>query len=201
MEKEFFLCTVVVYRTHTERDKAAEPNSDKRSRRSIIFAALHGTSGKGGYGKVYKGYCSNGVAVAIKRILARKVFESEIEVSSRVHHKNIVSLVGFCIEQGELLLVYEFMSKGSLRDNLAGNILLDENLNAKVADFVISKMVSEKEKGHVSSQGRGIIAQVESVIVAGTIGYLDPEYYQNKVLSEKSDVYSFGVVMLELITA
>ncbi|KAJ4813595.1 protein kinase family protein [Rhynchospora pubera] len=201
--------------------------------------------GADGYGKVYKGYCSNGVVVAIKRIRTlndRKEIESEIEVSSRVHHKNIVSLVGFCLEQGEMLLVYEYISKGSLRDNLVGksgtyldwkkrlqialdsaralaylhelatpliihrdvkslNILLDENLNAKVADFVLSKMVSEKEKGHVSSQGRGILAQVEDELVAGTFGYLDPEYFSTGTLSEKSDVYSFGVVMLELLTA
>ncbi|KAJ1700467.1 hypothetical protein LUZ63_000246 [Rhynchospora breviuscula] len=204
--------------------------------------------GEGGYGKVYKGYCSNGVVVAIKRptlqdFWVRKDLESKIEVSSRVHHKNIVSLVGFCLEQGELLLVYEYTSKGSLRDNLAGkgganlnwekrlqialdsarafaylhelanpmiihrnvtskNILLDENLNSKVADFGISKIVSEKERGYASYQGRGIIARVEyEVNENDTFGYLDPEYFFTIVLSEKSDVYSFGVVMLELITA
>ncbi|KAJ4801807.1 Leucine-rich repeat protein kinase family protein [Rhynchospora pubera] len=204
--------------------------------------------GKGGYGKVYKGYCSNGVVVAIRKRRAkkgyswgRKEFESEIEVLSRVHHKNIVSLVGFCLEQGEQALVYEYMSKGTLRDNLAGkgrmhldwkkrlqialdsarglaylhelaypliihrfvkpsNILLNENLNAKVTNFGLSKLVYEKQTGNVSSQGKGTLAHVEYENFAGTIGYIAPEYLQTGLLSEKSDVYSFGVVMLELIT-
>ncbi|KAJ3704848.1 hypothetical protein LUZ61_008553 [Rhynchospora tenuis] len=203
--------------------------------------------GEGGYGKVYKGYCSNGVIVAIRRAKkgyswGRKEFESEIEVLSRVHHKNIVSLLGFCLEQGEQALVYEYISKGTLRDNLAGkggmhldwkkrleialdsarglaylhelaypliihrfvkpsNILLDENLNAKVTNFGLSKLVSEEQTGNISSQGKGILAHVESENFAGTIGYIAPEYLQTGLLSEKSDVYSFGVVMLELITA
>ncbi|KAJ3704851.1 hypothetical protein LUZ61_008556 [Rhynchospora tenuis] len=219
--------------------------------------------GAGSYGEVYKGCCSNGVIVAVKRygsFRSTKQFQIEIEVLSRVHHKNIVSLIGFCTDQGEQILVYEYMSNGSLRDYLAGkcgvylnwekrlqialdsaralaylhelanlriihrdvkpgNIMLDENLNAKVANFGLSKLVSEKEKGHVSSQGRGIIARVESekghvssqgrgIIervesepVAATVAYLDPEYFHTQILSEKSDVYSFGLVMLDLITA
>ncbi|KAJ4819786.1 Leucine-rich repeat protein kinase family protein [Rhynchospora pubera] len=157
-------------------------------------------------------------------------FKNEIELLSRVHHKNLVGLVGFCYEQGEQLLVYEYISNGTLRENLVGkggmhldwrkrlqialgsarglaylhelahppiihrdikstNILLDDSLTAKVADFGLSKLLADTQKGHVSTQ------------VKGTLGYLDPEYYMTQQLSEKSDVYSFGVVMLELITA
>ncbi|KAJ1701497.1 hypothetical protein LUZ63_001276 [Rhynchospora breviuscula] len=205
--------------------------------------------GEGGYGKVYKGCCTNGVAVAIKRrskksLQGKKEFESEIEVLSRVHHKNIVSLLGFCCEQGEELLVYEYISNGTLIDNLIGkggvyldwdqrlqialdsaralsylhelvdpliihrdlkptNILLDENFNANVTDFGLSKMVSEKEKGHDSSKDIGTgrtVTRVQSMVM-GTHGYADPEYIKTGFFSEKSDAYGFGTVMLELITA
>ncbi|XP_012573816.1 leucine-rich repeat receptor protein kinase HPCA1-like isoform X2 [Cicer arietinum] len=191
--------------------------------------------GFGGYGKVYKGVLRDGKIVAIKRAQQGSMqggleFKNEIELLSRVHHKNLVGLVGFCFEQGEQMLVYEFITNGSLRETLSGrsdiqldwkrrlrialgsarglaylhelanppiihrdvkstNILLDENLTAKVADFGLSKLVSDSEKGHVSTQ------------VKGTLGYLDPEYYMTQQLTEKSDVYSFGVVMLELITS
>ncbi|PIA59777.1 hypothetical protein AQUCO_00400579v1 [Aquilegia coerulea] len=191
--------------------------------------------GSGGYGKVYRGLLPNGQVVAIKRAQLGSMqggfeFKTEIELLSRVHHKNLVSLVGFCFEQGEQMLVYEYMPNGTLRDSLSGrsgiyldwkrrlritlgsarglaylhelanppiihrdikstNILLDENLTAKVADFGLSKLVNDTAKGHVSTQ------------VKGTLGYLDPEYYMTQQLTEKSDVYSFGVVMLELITS
>ncbi|KAK2647383.1 hypothetical protein Ddye_014872 [Dipteronia dyeriana] len=191
--------------------------------------------GSGGYGKVYRGMLSDGQVVAIKRAQQGSMqggneFKTEIELLSRVHHKNLVGLVGFCFQEGEQMLVYEFLSNGTLRESLSGrsgihldwkrrlrvalgsarglaylhelanppiihrdvkstNILLDENLTAKVADFGLSKLVSDSSKGHVSTQ------------VKGTLGYLDPEYYMTQQLTEKSDVYSFGVVMLELITA
>lgn len=191
--------------------------------------------GSGGYGKVYRGMLPDGLVVAIKRAQQGSMqggleFKTEIELLSRVHHKNLVGLVGFCFEQGEQMLVYEYMPNGTLREGLSGrsgipldwkrrlrialgsarglaylhdlanppiihrdvkssNILLDENLTAKVADFGLSKLVSDSAKGHVSTQ------------VKGTLGYLDPEYYMTQQLTDKSDVYSFGVVMLELISA
>ncbi|KAK8928636.1 putative leucine-rich repeat receptor-like protein kinase [Platanthera zijinensis] len=189
--------------------------------------------GSGGYGKVYRGMLPDGRMVAIKRSNAGSTqggleFKTEIELLSRVHHKNLVDLVGFCFQQGEGMLVYEYVPNGTLRQGLSGesgiqldwtrrlrialdsarglaylhefanppiihrdikssNILLDANLNAKVADFGLSKLVSE-DLSQISTQ------------VKGTLGYLDPEYYMTQILTEKSDVYSFGVVMLELIT-
>ncbi|XP_042963078.1 leucine-rich repeat receptor protein kinase HPCA1-like isoform X1 [Carya illinoinensis] len=191
--------------------------------------------GSGAFGKVYRGLLSDGLVVAIKRAQQGSTqglleFKTEIELLSRVHHKNLVGLVGFCFEQEEQMLIYEFMPNGTIRDSLSGksgiyldwnrrlyvalgsgtglaylhehanppiihrdvkstNILLDENLTAKVADFGLSKLVSDTSNGHVSTQ------------VKGTMGYLDPEYYQTQQLTEKSDVYSFGVFMLELLTS
>ncbi|KAH7423977.1 hypothetical protein KP509_12G083900 [Ceratopteris richardii] len=191
--------------------------------------------GAGGYGKVYKGELPNKDKVAIKRsnrlsMQGAMEFKNEIELLSRVHHRNLVSLVGFCIDQGEQMLVYEFIENGSLRDALTGvngikldwhrrllialgaarglaylhelanppiihrdvkssNILLDVNLDAKVADFGLSKLAPDAGKTHVTTQ------------VKGTVGYLDPEYYLTEQLTEKSDVYSYGVVLLELLTS
>ncbi|XP_028792796.1 probable leucine-rich repeat receptor-like protein kinase At5g49770 [Neltuma alba] len=191
--------------------------------------------GSGGYGKVYRGTLPSGQLVAIKRAqkqsnLGVLQFKAEIELLSRVHHKNLVSLLGFCFERGEQMLVYEFVPNGTLKDSISGksgirldwarrlkvalgtarglaylhehanppvihrdikstNILLDERLNAKVADFGLSKPMDNCEKDHVTTQ------------VKGTMGYLDPDYYTTQQLTEKSDVYSFGVLMLELITA
>ncbi|XP_054776799.1 leucine-rich repeat receptor protein kinase HPCA1-like isoform X2 [Prosopis cineraria] len=191
--------------------------------------------GTGDYGKVYKGTLPNGQLVAIKRAQKESVqgafeFKAEIELLSRVHHKNLVGLLGFCFEKREQMLVYEHVSNGSLKDTLSGksgfkldwirrlkialgtarglaylhehanppiihrdiksnNILLDERLNAKVADFGLSKSMVDTEKDHITTQ------------VKGTLGYLDPEYYMSQQLTEKSDVYSFGVLLMELITA
>nr|GMC93609.1 probable leucine-rich repeat receptor-like protein kinase At5g49770 [Ipomoea batatas] len=83
--------------------------------------------GSGGYGKVYRGLLSTGQVVAIKRAQQGSMqggmeFKTEIELLSRVHHKNLVGLVGFCFEQGEQMLVYEFMSNGSLRESLSGHV-------------------------------------------------------------------------------
>ncbi|KAH9627144.1 hypothetical protein KSS87_018384 [Heliosperma pusillum] len=182
--------------------------------------------GAGGFGKVYKGILGNKQIVAIKRcqegsMQGSREFKNEIELLSRVHHKNLVKLVGFCYVQGEQMLVYEFIPNGTLMDSLLGtsgiqldwvrrlmvtlgaarglqylheladppiihrdikstNILLDERLIAKVADFGLSKLFGDTEKGY---------------------GYMDPEYYMTNQVTEKSDVFSFGVVMMEMVTA
>ncbi|XP_039133373.1 probable leucine-rich repeat receptor-like protein kinase At5g49770 [Dioscorea cayenensis subsp. rotundata] len=191
--------------------------------------------GSGGYGKVYKGTLLDGQMVAVKRAQEDSMqggheFKNEIELLTRVHHRNLVNLVGFCFDQGEQMLVYEYLPNGTLRESLSGmsgirldwkkrlwialdaarglsylhfladppivhrdiksnNILLDNHLHAKVADFGLSKPMTNDRKGHVTTQ------------VKGTMGYLDPEYYMTQQLTEKSDVYSFGVLLLELITA
>ncbi|XP_024006200.1 probable LRR receptor-like serine/threonine-protein kinase At1g51860 isoform X2 [Eutrema salsugineum] len=159
-----------------------------------------------------------------------KEFKAEVELLLRVHHRHLVGLVGYCDDGDNLALIYEYMANGDLRENMSGkrggnvltwenrmqiaveaaqgleylhngcrppmvhrdvkttNILLNERSGAKLADFGLSRSFPIDGECHVST------------VVAGTPGYLDPEYYRTNWLSEKSDVYSFGVVLLEIVT-
>ncbi|XP_027344865.1 proline-rich receptor-like protein kinase PERK1 [Abrus precatorius] len=189
--------------------------------------------GQGGFGYVHKGVLPNGKIVAVKQLKSEsrqgeREFHAEVEVISRVHHRHLVSLVGYCISDSQRMLVYEFVPNDTLefhlhgkdrpsmdwstrmriatgsakglaylhedcnpkiihRDIKASNILLDNNFEAKVADFGLAKFSSDTET-HVSTR------------VMGTFGYMAPEYAASGKLTEKSDVFSFGVVLLELIT-
>ncbi|WVY93625.1 hypothetical protein V8G54_032713 [Vigna mungo] len=94
--------------------------------------------GQGGYGKVYKGTLSDGTVVAIKRaqegsLQGEKEFLTEISLLSRLHHRNLVSLIGYCDEEGEQMLVYEFMSNGTLRDHLSAKEPLTFAMRLKIA--------------------------------------------------------------------
>ncbi|XP_075485391.1 putative serine/threonine-protein kinase-like protein CCR3 [Primulina tabacum] len=207
--------------------------------------ALENKIGEGSFGVVYKGKLHDGREVAIKRSETgpktkkfqekESAFESEIAFLSRLHHKHLVRLVGYCNERDERLLVYEYMKNGALHDHLHGknnseksssivnswkmrikialdasrgieylhnyavppiihrdikssNILLDLNWTARVSDFGLSLMGPENDRDY------------RPMKAAGTVGYIDPEYYGLNVLTTKSDVYGLGVVLLELLT-
>lgn len=201
--------------------------------------------GAGSFGVVYRGKLSDGREVAIKRGDTEEhvkkfqekesAFDSEVAFLSRLHHKHLVGLVGYCEERDERLLVYDYMKNGALYDHLhhkdnihkdssvlnswkmrisicldasrgieylhnyavppiihrdikSSNILLDYHWTARVSDFGLSLLGPQSDRDFRPTKA------------AGTVGYIDPEYYGLNVLTAKSDVYGLGVVLLELLT-
>ncbi|KAG6398656.1 hypothetical protein SASPL_140123 [Salvia splendens] len=134
--------------------------------------------GEGGYGIVYSGQLINGTVVAVKRLLnnlgqAEKEFRVEVEAIGHVRHKNLVRLLGYCIEGTHRLLVYEYVNNGNLEQWLHGAMA---------------------HHGHLTWEGR------MKILLGTAKGYVAPEYASSGFLNEKSDVYSFGVLLLESIT-
>ncbi|XP_009396747.3 probable LRR receptor-like serine/threonine-protein kinase At5g59680 [Musa acuminata AAA Group] len=229
--------SVVVYSQQREHQISFESRQFTYTQLENITNKFTTVIGKGGFGMVYHGCLETGKQVAIKmRSVSSpqgmKEFLAEAQNLTKIYHRNLVSLVGYCMDGNCLALVYEYMKQGNLRDHLrdkagcakvlswgqrlqialdaaqgldylhkgckppiihrdvkSSNILLSEELEAKIGDFGLSKSFHSDEQTHVSTG-----------TVVGTPGYIDPEYHQNYQLTEKSDVYSFGVVLLELIT-
>ncbi|OVA19591.1 Protein kinase domain [Macleaya cordata] len=190
--------------------------------------------GKGGCSRVYKGFLSDGKPVAVKVLTvskeAWKDFILEIDIISSLKHKNITPLLGVCIDNNDLILAYDFFSKGSLEENLhAGKEEkhgLSWEVRFKVAigiaeaisylhnectrpvihrDIKSSNvLLSEEFEPQLSDFGLAIWAPTSSaethLDVVGTFGYLAPEYFMYGKVSDKIDVYSYGVLLLELLS-
>jgi serine/threonine protein kinase len=189
--------------------------------------------GEGGFGAVYKGYLTDlDIPIAVKKISrgskqGRKEYITEVKIISRLRHRNLVQLIGWCHDRGEFLLVYEFMPNGSLdfslfgkrstlpwlvrykislglasallylheeweqcvvhRDIKSSNVMLDSSFSVKLGDFGLARLMDHE----LGPQTTGL---------AGTLGYMAPEYISTGRASKESDVYSFGVVALEIAT-
>ncbi|XP_076954113.1 putative receptor-like protein kinase At5g18500 [Bidens hawaiensis] len=191
--------------------------------------------GEGGYGVVYRGTLVNRNPVAVKKLLnnvgqAEKEFRAEVEAIGHVRHKNLVRLLGYCIEGTHRLLVYEYVNNGNLEQWLHGAMrqhgyltwearikvllgtakalaYLHEAIEPKVVHRDIKSsniLIDDDFNAKVSDFGLAkLLGAGKSHIttrVMGTFGYVGPEYANTGLLNEKSDVYSFGVVLLESIT-
>ncbi|KAK2452477.1 putative receptor protein kinase [Trifolium repens] len=191
--------------------------------------------GEGGFGIVYKGRLFNGEEIAVKRLSMNSgqgdsEFKNEVVLVAKLQHRNLVRLLGFCLEGRERVLVYEFVHNKSLdyfifdqakraqlnwelrykiilgiargilylhedsrlriihRDLKASNILLDEEMNPKIADFGMARLF-------VADQ-----TQENTKRIVGTYGYMAPEYAMHGQFSVKSDVFSFGILVLEIVS-
>ncbi|KAK9155889.1 hypothetical protein Sjap_003369 [Stephania japonica] len=191
--------------------------------------------GRDGFGVVYKGTLSNGQEIVVKRFSksssqGSEGFRNEAMLLHKLQHRNLVRLLGFCLDEEEKLLIYEYVPNGSLDKHLfdpnkklyldwerrykiirriargllylhedsrlkiihrglkASKILLDDEMNAKISDFGMARLFDVDQTHHKTER------------VAGTFGYMAPEYVVKGLFSMKSDVYSFGVLVLEIIS-
>ncbi|KAF8013782.1 hypothetical protein BT93_I1590 [Corymbia citriodora subsp. variegata] len=191
--------------------------------------------GEGGFGPVYKGLMSDGVQIAVKRLSQNSrqgcdEFKNEVLLIARLQHRNLVKLLGCCIDGEERVLVYEYMPNGSLDSlifgNRAGNSLVwrrrfniivgvargllylhrDSRLRIIHRDLKASNVLLDSEMNpKISDFGMARAFGGDQFLektkrVVGTYGYMSPEYAIDGIFSTKSDVFSFGVLVLEIIS-
>lgn len=222
-------------RKHQERDLFSSFSGIPRYLYKDIQKATQNFTtilGQGSFGPVYKAIMPTGAVVAVK-VLANKSkqgekeFQTEVVLLSRLHHRNLVNLLGYCVDKGQLILVYEFMSNGSLASLLygAGPRVLnwDERLqialdvshgieylhdgaspsvvhrDLKSANILLDRMMRAKVADFGLSKEEMFDGRRSGL--KGTYGYMDPSYMSTSKFTKQSDVYSFGIILFELITA
>ncbi|XP_010557613.1 PREDICTED: calmodulin-binding receptor-like cytoplasmic kinase 3 [Tarenaya hassleriana] len=192
--------------------------------------------GRGGFGIVYKGFLDDGQIIAIKRAKKehfenlRTEFKSEVDLLSKIDHRNLVKLLGYMEKGNERLIITEYVGNGTLRDHLDGarGKILDFNQRLEIAMDVCHGLTylhlfAEKQIIHrdVNSSNILLTESMKAKVadfgfarggpsdpnqthivtqVKGTVGYLDPEYARTYKLTTKSDVYSFGILLIEILT-
>lgn len=239
---------------HLSSDNSEPPPSDDKSPHQLLqfsFQELKSATGnfrpdsilgEGGFGFVFKGWIEengtapakpgSGITVAVKSLKpdglqGHREWVAEVDFLGQLHHPNLVKLIGYCIEDDQRLLVYEFMTRGSLENHLfRRTIPLPWSNRIKIAlgaakglaflhggpkpviyrDFKTSNILLDSEYnaklsdfGLAKAGPQGDKTHVSTRVV-GTYGYAAPEYVMTGHLTSKSDVYSFGVVLLEILT-